>query len=182
MISATDVTLRRVTPADLDDEYCAWYRNDDGHLNYFSGSGRSFDRDTLLADLLEGEKTGRWFYYLVVVADGTRVGTVKIGPIDTRNHTSDLVALIGHREYVGQGYGARAVAAATAQAFAAHGVRRLHSGMYEDNQASIRAYVRAGWFIEATMRGFYWVGDRAVDRVCVACLNPDYFPSESHGA
>jgi ribosomal-protein-alanine N-acetyltransferase len=172
LIDSPDVMLRQATAADVDEEFCGWYRNDDGHLAYFSGSGRTFDRETLVADIEEGFRLGRWFYYLVTARDGTRIGTIKVGPIDQRNQTSDLVSLIGNRAYVGKGLGAQAVAAASRIAFASLGVRRLHSGMYANNVSSIRAYVRAGWFIEATMRGFYLVEGAPVDRVCVACLNP----------
>lgn len=169
-----EVRLRPVVVDDINDEYVRWYINDDGHLDYFSGSGRVYDRDALVRDREQGLTEQRWFYYLVE-ADGQRLGTVRIGPIDRRNRTSDLVCLIGNRAFVGRGYGAKAVAAATRIAFEVHDIRRLHSGMYETNQSSIRAYVKGGWFIEARMQGFYLVGDTAVDRICVACLNPRYF-------
>ena len=177
------VTLRPVGVDDIDDEYVAWYRNDDGHLDYFSGSGRVFDRDALLADRAQGLAEERWFYYLIE-SDGHRLGTVRIGPIDRRNRTSDLVCLIGNRAFAGRGYGSKAVAAASERAFDEHGIRRLHSGMYETNQASVRAYVKGGWHVEARMRGFYLVGGQAVDRICVACLNPRYFDADGsdHGA
>lgn len=176
------VTLRPVTIDDVDDEYVRWYTNDDGHLDYFSGSGRVFDREWLLADRAQGLAEERWFYYMIE-AHGQRLGTVRIGPIDQRNRTSDLVCLIGNRAFAGKGYGSRAVAAGTERAFDAHGIRRLHSGMYETNQSSIRAYVKGGWHIEARMRGFYLVGEQAVDRICVACLNPRFFADDGgHGA
>lgn len=177
------LALRPVTVADIDDEYVRWYVNDDGHLDYFSGSGRIFDRETLVADRAQGLADGRWFYY-VAETGGQRIGTVRIGPIDRRNRTSDLVCLIGNRAFVGRGYGSKAVALASALAFDAHDIRRLHSGMYETNQASIRAYVKAGWFIEARMRGFYLVDEQPVDRICVACLNPRLFGADvaAHGA
>ena len=83
--------LRPLTAADIDGELCAWYRNDDGHLQYFTGSDRSFDKDTLLEDFTQGIQTARWYYYIIESTHNQRIGTVKIGPIDTRNKTSDLV-------------------------------------------------------------------------------------------
>jgi ribosomal-protein-alanine N-acetyltransferase len=170
------IRLRSLVDADLDEEYCNWYLNDDGHLDYFTGSGRVFGQDVLRAEMAEGLRTRRWYYYVIELLSGNRVGNIKIGPIDLRHQTSDLVCLVGNRSIVGKGIGARAIALGNRVAFEQHGIRRLHSGMYAANVRSIRAYTKAGWFIESTMRGFYMVNGIPMDRVCVACLNPAFFP------
>lgn len=167
--------LERLIAAALDDRIVRFYENHDGHLRYFSGSGRSFSRDDLIQDIERGEERGDLFYY-AFLADDKPIGTVKIGPIDRRNLTSDLVTLIGDRDYLGRGLGAEAVRLGTALAFDELGLRRLHSGVYEANQASVRAYIKGGWFVEARMRGFYLVDGKPMDRIAIACLNPRFFP------
>ncbi len=176
---SSEILLRPLVVEDVDQEYCSWYANDDGHLDYFSGTGRVFDREALLTDLQEGLNSGRWFYYIIQAAEGARIGNVKIGPIDKRNKTSDLVCMIGNRAFLGKGMAAKAIALANEIAFEKHDIRRLHGGMYSDNIASIKAYTKAGWVIEATFKGFYWVNDGPQDRICVACFNPKYFPANS---
>jgi len=171
----TDIRLRPLEEGDIDDEYCRWYDNSDGHLDYFTGSGRSFDFDVLTEDYALGLTSKSWYYYLIETEDGEKIGNVKIGPIDHRNKTADLVCLLGHRAFLGQGLASKAIRLAIEIAFKQHDIRRLHSGMYETNVSSIKAYTRAGWFVEGTMRGYYWVDGQAEDRVCVACLNPKYF-------
>ena len=171
-----NISLRPVLPQDIDDFYCSWYENSDGHLVYFTGSGRKFSKEILIEDYNDGIKSGRWFYYLIEADGGIPVGNVKIGPIDVRNKTSDLVCLIGNRDYVGKGLASQAISKANLIAFDLHDVRRLQGGMYENNVSSIKAYTRAGWFVEAVMKGFYLVDDEPQDRICVACLNPKYFP------
>lgn len=176
---AYDLRLRPVTLADIDDEYCSWYSNDDGHLDYFTGSGRKFTRETLVEDFTKGAESGFWHYYLVENAEnGERVGNVKIGPIDVRNRTSDLVCLIGNRAYLGKGLAPRIIEQANSIAFERYDIRRLQGGMYATNVPSIKAYTRAGWRVEATMRGYYLREGEQIDRVCVCCLNPKYFPDE----
>ena len=173
-----EIVLRPLELADIDEEYCSWYSNSDGHLNFFTGSGRHFDRDVLVKDFEEGLRTQRWYYYLVLSASGEKIGNVKVGPIDTRHRTSDLVCLIGNRNFLGKGMATKAIVAANRIAFEKHDIRRLHGGMYASNIPSIKAYTRAGWVIEATFKGFYLVDGRSEDRVCVACFNPAYFESE----
>jgi RimJ/RimL family protein N-acetyltransferase len=179
--SAMEIKLRLIRDSDFDDEYLSWYTNDDGHLKYFSGSGKVFDRESLIEDYREGLKSKRWFYYIIESGDSDRIGTVKIGPIDLRNRTSDLVCLIGNRKYLGKGLATTAISEANRIAFDRHGIRRLHSGMYASNIAAIKAYTRAGWFVEATFTGFYLLDGQAIDRVCVACLNPTFFGEGSPG-
>ena len=171
----TEITLSPVQITDIDDEYCSWFENTDGHLNYYSGSGRTFSRELLVKDFNDGIESQRWYYYLILNEKGQKIGNVKIGPFDLRNKTSDLVCLIGNRSYLGRGLASKAIALANQVAFDQHDIRRLQSGMYASNIPSIKAYTKAGWFIEATMKGFYWVNNQPEDRVCVACLNPRYF-------
>ena len=173
-----DIRLRPVTPEDIDAEYVGWYSNDDGHLDYFTGSGRTFDRDTLVKDFEAGLESGGWFYYIIETDEGERVGTLKIGPIDTRNRTADLVALLGNRKFLGQGLATRAIALGNQLAFDKYDIRRLQSGIFATNVPAIKAYTRAGWVVEATFKGFYLRDGESVDRVCVACFNPRYFPGE----
>lgn len=163
----------------IDEQYVSWFQNEDGHLDYFTGSGRVFSREMILEDFQTGISTGSWFYYLIESESGEKIGNIKIGPIDKKNKTSDLVCLVGNRKYLGRGIASRAITIANQIAFDQHDIRRLHGGMYASNIPSIKAYTRAGWHIEATFKGYYWVSSKAEDRICVACLNPDYFPDDS---
>jgi ribosomal-protein-alanine N-acetyltransferase len=173
--------LRPLETADIDDEFVSWYQNNDGHLDFFTGSRRSFSRD----DLLEWERLSEernTHLYLISGDDGGRIGTIKIGPVDLVNMTSDLVCLIGNRSYLGRGLAKEAIALGNKIAFDELDIRRLHSGMYESNIASIKAYTRAGWVTEGKMKGYYWVDGKPLDRICVACFNPFYFPKEISNA
>lgn len=178
-MDAENIILRELLESDIDDEYLSWFTNSDGHLDYFTGSGRTFNREVILNDYRKGLESGSWVYYLIESKEGQKIGNVKIGPIDEKNWTSDLVCLVGNRDFLGKGIAKLAIEKANQIAFDKYGIRRLQGGMYASNIPSIKAYTRAGWFIEATMKGFYWVDGRPEDRVCVACLNPRYFPEES---
>ncbi len=171
------IKLRKLDLTDIDEEYCSWYSNDDSHLRYFTGSGRTFSRKVLLEDFEKGEQSGTHYYYVIEIPNGTRIGNVKIGPIDMVNRTSDLVCLIGNRAFIGKGISSQAILLANQIAFEDHDIRRLQGGMIARNIPSIKAYTKAGWIVEATMQGYYLIDGVPIDRICVACLNPKYFPS-----
>jgi len=180
--SAGDFKLLSLEKKHIDAEYVSWFENRDGHLDYFTGSGREFSKSDILKDYQTGISTGKWFYYLIESTSGDKIGNIKIGPIDHRNKTSDLVCLVGNRSYLGKGIASRAIDIANKIAFEKYDIQRLHGGMYASNIPSIKAYTRAGWFIEATFKGYYWVNGKSEDRVCVACLNPKYFPDVQEAA
>ena len=173
---SVEIRLRALEIGDIDDEYLSWFENQDGHLRYFTGSGRVFTKEMILHDYSHGLESGLWRYFLIEGPEGEKIGNVKIGPMDLKNKTSDLVCLVGNRQFLGQGVARRAIAMANQIAFTTFDIRRLQGGMLAGNVASIKAYTSAGWVIEATQKGYYWVDGESVDRVCVACLNPGYFP------
>ena len=144
-----EVSIRPLSVSDITDEFVSWHQNADGHLDYYSGSRRSFSREDLIS-WVEGSEQRNTFFYLILVDGHDPVGTIKIGPID--------------------------ISQANKVAFDEHDIRRLQGGMYENNIASIKAYCRADWVIEGRMKGYYWVDGAPMDRVCVACFNPNYFP------
>ena len=169
--------LKQLKMTDIDDQFVSWHQNSDGHLDFFTGSRRSFSRDDL-SESISNSRERNTYFYLISTDEGARIGTVKIGPIDIVNKTSDLVCLIGNRDYLGRGLAKEAISLGNRIAFEELGIRRLHGGMFETNIPSIKAYTRAGWVIEGTMKGYYLVDGKSVDRVCVACFNPAYFPEE----
>lgn len=179
MNDACRIFLRELREEDIDQRYLSWFEQPDGLLDFYSGSGRSFTRDSLLAELKDAQRGQTLFFYAIVHRDhGQVIGNVKIGPINRLHKTSDLATLIGDRAYLGKGLGKEAVALGSSIAFEQHDIRKLYSGMYAANISSIKAYTATGWVIEGTLKGQYLVNGKAMDRVLVACFNPKYFPNE----
>ena len=174
------IFLRNLREEDLDARYLSWFEQGDKLLDFYSGSGRRFTRDSLFAELREAQRGQTAFYYAIVARDSDLViGNVKLGPINPRHKTADLATLIGDRAYLRKGLGAEAVALGNAIAFEQHGIRKLHSGMFAANIASIKAYAAAGWVFEGVQKDHYLVDGKPMDRVLMACFNPNYHSTET---
>lgn len=171
----TGLRLRGLTEQDIDAEYVGWFANDDHHLEYYTGSQRKITRDDIVKDWQENAETGRIKTFLVIAENGDKVGNVRLGPIDKKNKTADLATFIGNRNYVGKGLAPQIIRLGNELAFGDYDIRRLHGGMYIKHVASIKAYLRGGWYVEGRFRGYYLTEDGPQDRLCVACLNPAYF-------
>jgi [ribosomal protein S5]-alanine N-acetyltransferase len=172
------VYLRPLEATDIDERYVSWFAEDDSHLRYYSGSGRRFTPDVLRQDLRNALESGSNFFYAIVdVASEEVIGNVRIGPVQTVHKTSDLVALIGERRFVGKRLAREAIVIGNDIAFGEHDIRKLSSGMLEQNVPSIKAYLSAGWVLEGRLKGQYLVDGQPSDRILVACFNPKYFPA-----
>lgn len=170
--------LREISISDISDTVMAWF-DDEELMKFYTSSKNKITKEKLLSSIEEGKKAGNLFTYGIFTNDtNTLIGTIKLGPIHFIHKTSDLVALIGDRNYLGKGLSVDAIKLGNQLAFDFFDLRKLYGGMYESNIASIKAYTRAGWLVEGRLKGFYEVEGRNEDRILVGCFNPRYFSEE----
>lgn len=177
----TALYLRELCEQDIDNEYVSWFSTSDGHLAYYTGSQRQIVQSDLLKDWADNAESGKIKTFLVFAENGDRVGNVRLGPIDAKNKTADLPTFIGNRHYLGRGLAPQIIRMGNEIAFRDYGLRRLQGGMFEKNIASVKAYLRAGWYVEGRFKGYYLTESGPQDRICVACLNPAYFDATPEG-
>jgi len=173
--STPRVHLRRLTPQDITEDYLAWFRDevvtaflDVHHITY--EEARSY--------LEDGEEQRIHFMYAIVHTETDQhIGNLKIGPVNWKHLYSDCVAVIGRRDFWGQGLATEAIGQGIRIAFDEMDLRKLSGGIIEGNEGSLKAYTRAGWVIEGRLKGHYLVDGEPRDRIQVSCFNPKYFPS-----
>lgn len=103
-----------------------------------------------------------------ILCDGRHVGNVKLAGIDPRHRRAALSLLIGDRSVWGQGVATEAIRLATTESFKNYDLYKIFAGFYAENIASIRAFEKAGYVIEATLRGNRCLDGRMVDEVLMA--------------
>lgn len=167
------ICLRPLEESDITERYLSWFR--DETVTRFLES-RNISRDDALQFMRWGKQTGnRRLFAICVEATGLHIGNIKVGDIDQKASTSDLVTFIGDRDYWGRGIATTAIRLATAYAFKELGVRKLHAGMYAQNLGSLKCYTRAGWLVEAVLYYDIVGPDGPTDRFLIACFNPDHY-------
>lgn len=177
-IEGEQLYIKKITVSEITERVMDWF-NDEQLMKYYTNSRRQITKESLLNAIEDGEKKGNQFTFGIYRKDGdVLIGTLKIGPINFNHKTSDLVALIGDRTYLGKGLAPIAIALGNKLAFDFFDIRKLYGGMYESNIPSIKAYLRAGWIVEARLKGQYLVDGVSEDRIEVGCFNPKYFSEE----
>jgi RimJ/RimL family protein N-acetyltransferase len=170
--------LKKINISEINEEIMSWFDNKD-LMRYYTNSKNKITKDVLINSIEEGNLDGTNYTYGIYYTENDEcIGTVKIGPINKIHKISDLVALIGNIKYHGKGLAVEAISLGNKIAFEVYDLRKLFGGMYENNVASIKAYTRAGWKIEGTLKGHYYENGNNIDRVLVGCFNPKYFTKE----
>jgi len=167
------VYLRRLTPQDVTDSYIEWFR--DTSVTEFLDA-RDLTRAELENYIVDGEKHRTHYMYGIFDCElDIHIGNLKIGPIQWNHRISDLVCVIGRREFWGQGLAKDAIRIGNRVAFEEFDLRKVTGGIASGNIGSIKAYTGADWVIEGTLRGHHLINGESQDRVIVSCFNPRYF-------
>lgn len=177
-IQGDRIYLKEIDEKEIDERVIKWFE-DEELMKFYSNSKMKITKEGLLASINEGKRTGFNITYGIYDNDkDIIIGTMKLGPIMKAHRISDLVALIGDRDYLGKGLSVEAISLGNKLAFDVFDLRKLYGGMYLSNVPSIKAYTRAGWIIEGRLKGFYEVEGKNEDRLLVGCFNPKYFSEE----
>jgi RimJ/RimL family protein N-acetyltransferase len=100
--------------------------------------------------------------------DGRHVGNVKLAGINRHHGLVELGILIGQESARGRGLGTAAILEARRVARELLGLRRMTAGCYASNQASQRAFLRAGFTIDGIRRGHFLLDGRPEDFVLLS--------------
>lgn len=105
--------------------------------------------------------------------DGRHVGNIKLGPVNRDHARGDIGLLIGDKSVWGRGLATEAITALTRYSFKTLRLNRLYAGCYGGNEGSVRAFVKAGWTVEARLPRYWRLDATWVEHIILGILNPD---------
>jgi RimJ/RimL family protein N-acetyltransferase len=89
------------------------------------------------------------------------VGNIWLWAIHHRHRTAELRIIIGDRSVWGSGVGSTAIGLITAYAFRTLGLEKIYAYTMNRNPRAARSFEKAGWSVEAKLRGeVFWDGKR----------------------
>lgn len=144
----SEISLFLLKPSHVSEEYVSWLNNPvvnryletrfSNHTiestNEFVEKMHSSDNNLLLG--IRSKVLGR------------HVGNIKLGPIDMQHRTSEVGIMIGDTEAWGKGVATVAISMLSEIAKDRLSLRKLTAGCYVSNIGSLRAFEKAGFFIE----------------------------------
>ena len=108
-------------------------------------------------------------YFAIETADHIRhVGNVWLWGIDRRHRKAELRVVVGDAGARGRGIGSAAIDQLCRYGFERLQLHRIYAYVLAINPAGLRAFQRAGFALEGTLRDDRWTGDRFIDAYLLA--------------
>lgn len=151
-LSSPRLLLRSLNSIDLDGPYFEWL-HDVEVTRYLEVRFNKPNRDALSRFVKQMNDSPADLLLGMFVRDRDKhIGNIRLGPIDRHHRRGTLGILVGDRTFWRQGYATEAIATVSAYAFDVLGLAKLSAGIYDTNQGSLRAFLNAGFQVEAVRR------------------------------
>jgi RimJ/RimL family protein N-acetyltransferase len=108
-------------------------------------------------------------YFAIETVDGrAHIGNVWLWDIDRRHRKAELRVVVGDRGARGKGLGAEAIDRLCRYAFEKLDLHRVYAYVLGINPSARKAFERAGFSLEGTLRDDRWAVDRFIDSYLLA--------------
>jgi len=111
-------------------------------------------------------------YFAIETVDGrAHIGNVWLWDIDRRHRKAELRVVVGDQGARGKGLGAEAIDRLCRYAFEKLDLHRVYAYVLGINPSARKAFERAGFSLEGTLRDDRWAVDRFIDSYLLARVN-----------
>lgn len=159
------IYLREVQPSDVTDTYVSWLN--DPEVNRYLETRHSPQTLGTVAQYVEAtlEDDDQLFLAICLRENHAHIGNIKLGPVNRHHHCADISLFIGAKDSWGKGYATEAIGLLADHAFDAIGLNRLQAGCYAENEGSRKAFIKAGFTVEGTLKKRWLCGDTYQDGI-----------------
>ncbi len=174
LLSDGDISLQRFQPEDVSERYVGWLNDPDvmGQTESRNGGHTLESSRAYVAASLADDRCRLW---RIMHEQAGHVGNMRLSDIISFHRRADTAVIVGERTLWGANIASRAIRLAAKYAFDELGMLKLTAGMLATNTASIRAFEKAGYTVEARRPLHYRYGDIWVDGVFMGRLSETAF-------
>ena len=167
-IESNSLIFRPLAEGDVTDVYVAWLN--DPKVNQYLETRHSLQTLSSCRNFVAEMNVSPTNYLqgIFLKSNGKHIGNAKIGFINDQHKNGQISLFIGDKDFWGQGLACETIKAMTEYAFNELGLLKLEAGCYEENLASLRAFLKSGYSVEGFMRshviskglrkGCFWLG------------------------
>lgn len=162
VVIGDDLELHPLEPADVSERYVAWLNDpavNEGTEARYEPHEIDGVRD-YVADAVSSPSTLMW---RIMTEEHGHVGNIRLSAIHKHHRRSRIALLIGEKDLWGKGIGSRAIDCLSRHAFEHLNLRKLTAAIYANNAGSRRAFEKAGYSLEATLKEQAIVAGETVD-------------------
>ncbi|MGE7602411.1 GNAT family N-acetyltransferase [Peribacillus sp. NPDC097675] len=148
----------------------------DEEFLYMTGTSKSFTLDEIIESYKQfSNDPTRYDFAICLLENNEIIGDLAILEIDQDNKKAGFRISLHNRNNVNKGYGTEATQLAQAFTFEELKLNRLQLEVFSHNVRGIKAYEKAGFKKEGTLRQSLYFNDTYSDEVIMAMLREDYY-------
>lgn len=174
IIRGEQVYLR---PAERDDvpTFVRWFNDADVLRNLAMFAPMSDAAETAWFDrMLAAQGSTDYHFVICLLGDGRPIGTIGLHEISWKDGTADFGIAIGEKEEWNKGYGTDALRAICDFGFGALRLERIGLYVYAGNDRARRAYEKAGFVHEGTLRRAHFARGEHLDVHVMSLLRSEW--------
>jgi len=175
-LQVNDILLRPLRESDINSRYISWFE-DPAVTRFLEVRNINIAESKLY--LKNGKETGLYYIFAICLSkNNLHIGNIKIGPIKRKDGVSDLVTILGDKDYWGKGIAAIAINKAVDLGFTEGKIRKFSASINSLNIGSIKAYLKGGFIKEAVIPNYFYNKNNSVitpsDKIFVGLENKNY--------
>lgn len=173
MIKGMFVYLRPIKDEDIESIYKSCQ---DEEFLYMTGTRKSFTHDEINKSYKQFSNDPTRYDFAICLLDSNEIiGDLAILDIDQDNKKAGFRISLHSRDTLNKGYGTEATQLAQKFTFEELKLNRLELEVFSHNIRGIKAYEKAGFKKEGTLRQSLFMNNKYSDEVLMGMLQEDYY-------
>lgn len=173
------IYLRGLEKEDIKGNWFQWFNNQEVTEYMLHGAYPSSEEQHL--DFYKQVTSSSNTFALAIIEKRTNrhVGNISLHHINWLDRRGEVSIIIGEPDVHGRGYGTEAIRLVAVHAFERLNLHKLWAGTHADNIAAIKAFQKAGFHVEARLKGELYRGNQYHEAVRLAILAEEFWSQAS---
>lgn len=165
-----EIYLASFLPENITTSYISWIT--DEQVIQYTEIPKSSQTIKSCTDYINASNrsSGELLWRIMTKKNG-HVGNIRLSGLSSPHQRGELALIVGNTNLHGKGIGTQAIKLATMYAFNELKLHKITAGMYMPNKGSYKAFLNAGYHLEATLKDHVLFNGHFTDVYKVACFN-----------
>jgi RimJ/RimL family protein N-acetyltransferase len=143
---------KKLIESDITDSYPEWLN--DSEINRYIESRHTHHTIESCREFIQrlNSDPAHHLFGIFLQSNGSHIGNIKLGFIDKHHDTGQIGILIGQKTCWGKGFATESIRSITRWGFESLRLEKIEAGCYEENTASLRAFLKVGYQVEGFLR------------------------------
>jgi ribosomal-protein-alanine N-acetyltransferase len=173
-VDGETIFLRHLKKTDATLEYIKWLNSK--KINQFLESRFTKHTQKDVENYIKQMNSNNDLLFFAIIRKDNQkhIGNIKLGPINKNHNLAEIGIMIGDEKSWGKGYASEAIKIISDLGFNLLKLHKITAGSYEENIGSIKAFLKAGFFIEGVRSRHFFSKGKYQNHILLAKMKKLY--------